>query len=354
MDSRKSNASAANAMSKKAQPNAAVKPEQPCPVRAGAKDKQVDDIIAAMTPRAGIADDLKTDAEDVLSFIREVAREALAHKSTTEDAEKIESAKEVTTAKRTPGAQTKTKTVHEYEVDKGIGMAPVLKVGLGMRKRKNKSEEIFRFKGTETEVLREQQPQGGRRNKKVFPLVDGKRYQEIQYYTDIAKNLQDAGGQRETAAAVQSFIKNGQIPEGTKVSPETVSYLATLMIAQEGERNVASLVTGPMVLDLIQTGEVSWEEGLDLLPMSPQGAQQEADALNNFLEKKGKLTAGAKRMMDREIAVIKAWVETLDLKFDSEATMESKIAKLKAEIRKRICDKFNITTSTPAAAKTPK
>ena len=102
-----------------------------------------------------------------------------------------------------------------------------------------------------------------------------------------------------------------------------------------------------MALDLLKEGTpVEDVLGRDktggLHPMSPEGAVAEARKADAHLDHERKRTEGehvpvaAERHMEREVQLLNAWVETLDLVFGDAASMREKIEEIKQRIRTRI------------------
>jgi hypothetical protein len=120
-----------------------------------------------------------------------------------------------------------------------------------------------------------------------------------------------------------------------------------------------------MSLDLMEAGHspesiLGSDAGGGLHPLSPVGVGKDAQPLERRMESverarkgegpaPGEPRARAERQMHREIALIEAWLKTLDLKFDDNATKEEKIRRIKEEIRTRMLQAAGVLP-TPGAA----
>src|SRR6185436_19853563 len=186
---------------------------------------------------------------------------------------------------------------------------------------------------------------GAIRNKWVGKMFGGKLSQEAGTYTQLAADLEAQGDRGEVAAAVHAFMLPGRkAPPGFDAA--TIAQVGTLLGVQESHRSKASLVTSPMVLQLIQRG-MPWQDAFKLFPMAPLGAAASADVLERHLErwKKGQSTGktpfmfpGGRvdQMMQAEVKLIQAWIVAMDLKFADKSDEEAKKKHLKDEIRSRI------------------
>jgi hypothetical protein len=139
-------------------------------------------------------------------------------------------------------------------------------------------------------------------------------------------------------------------------------------VLAEGKRHPSTMVTHAMALDLVQSGQVEWDQAIKLMPMSKQGKRvrdpktkkwvtldespvAEADRLKAHLFGKRGLKSPkslkmADDLADREVELIKLWVSKLDLDLDSESTAEQHKQKLFDAIEARMTEIYRKAAQT--------
>lgn len=163
-------------------------------------------------------------------------------------------------------------------------------------------------------------------------------------YREIAERYKGRGG--DLARAIEMFRISGKVIEGFTTN-ELTAMVVLLEGVEPGARSSAAGVQTAMTLDLLKNGtpieDVLWrDEKGGLHPMSPVGAVAEAKKADAFLDPERPRTDGehvpvaAERHMERELQLLNAWVETLDLVFSDATSERAKIDEIKARIRTRI------------------
>ena len=246
--------------------------------------------------------------------------------------------------------------IHEYQakqilarynvrIPRGTNLPAVLAHAQDMQHRGWGKKEILSFlhataaeaaKDAETAARRRsaievarQQKAGGLRNKVVSALEEGREVRTDLKYVDIAKS-EGAKGQAKVTGQQLADFAAGHRPTGANAS--TVAYLGTLIVVQEGHRNIGSVVTSGMAIQTLQKGR-DLGEAMRALPMSMDKAQKASDAVDEYLKRPPeqreahRLSPEARTLIEREIAAIKAWVTLLDVHVskDSEKTVEQQL-----------------------------
>jgi len=161
----------------------------------------------------------------------------------------------------------------------------------------------------------------------------------------LGAGLPEAQKGKLTAQALDQFARTGRAPEG--FSAKQLHALRVTLFAAEGSRSPAAGVWGHMSLDLMRAGMspavlLGTEGVAGLHPLSPVGVSGDRLALEERMErvKRGEAVgdpnAAEDRQMNREIAMIDAWLHTLrDLKLD-ESSNATRVQQIKREIERRI------------------
>jgi hypothetical protein len=102
-------------------------------------------------------------------------------------------------------------------------------------------------------------------------------------YKDIAAKKQSYFFTDEQLAGWMRNVLNGTASNAEPALLPWIANLTNLIIAVEGTRNPAALVTHHMMLDLIENKRLSWQQALELrqMPMAPVGATAEARSVHN-------------------------------------------------------------------------
>ncbi len=156
-------------------------------------------------------------------------------------------------------------------------------------------------------------------------------------YTDFARRLDAIGDPQEVAAAVMATVQRGRVPREFAAHRQTIAEFTHLMFGREAIRGQAALVTSPMLIDLVRSGERSWQQALVRdNPMAFRGAPAAARGVGRNLsmpEADPSITSGSRirqfRMRRREIAVAVRWLDQQmrisPMVFTSEAALQQYI-----------------------------
>lgn len=151
------------------------------------------------------------------------------------------------------------------------------------------------------------------------------------------------GRRKQQVIARQALdMLGGRMPSGS--NRRFTAELTALMIQQESLRNVGTLTTGAMLLDMAARGHISMEDAARLHPMAPTGSMARARELRGNLFNNADRTSGADELRLREGAVVEAWVQSLgsEIVMDSFASAEDKKRRIREEIRRRIHEIYGI------------
>ncbi len=170
--------------------------------------------------------------------------------------------------------------------------------------------------------------------------VEEPKNKRMDSYAAIAQELKNTGlSPAVIARAIQTFIRSGTVPLRLERYRWLISQAAVLMVGIEGMRNPATIVTTPMLLELMATRrdparakqgaaegegeaekEVPIEEHLtERHPMAPRGSESTADRVNKelgfeeFQVNPERKTAGAnkptQRAKEMEVKLAVEWVK---------------------------------------------
>ncbi|MFG2520041.1 DUF4157 domain-containing protein [Streptomyces sp. NPDC048527] len=172
---------------------------------------------------------------------------------------------------------------------------------------------------------------------------------------------------------LRQFLKNTTHATGSGVDDDFVRGVGTWVVLAEGSRNPAAMVTQAMAVDLATQGKMDWGNAVDMMPMSKAskrerlldaegnpvlskngkprwvqtqaGAVQESDNLKSQLFGKRGLKSQASidradSIADREVAIIKAWINELDVAVDDPASKQEVLQKIKKVIREKMEDLY--------------
>lgn len=144
-----------------------------------------------------------------------------------------------------------------------------------------------------------------------------------------------------TAQALRTFARTGQAPAGFTTSQ--LAMVRTVLFGAEGTRALASPAFGEMSLDLLDAGRAPEELlGRDptggLHPLSRRGAGSDSRALDDRISqrRRGDPTAAEQRQIDIEVAMMRTWLTTQNLKFDDEASQEAREREIKRTVERRL------------------
>lgn len=190
------------------------------------------------------------------------------------------------------------------------------------------------------------------------PFHEGREHQLIleagssgltpRRYVEIAAGMNATGPQM--ARALLLFQRTGQVPEGFDASQ--IGALHSLMFTQEALRSPAALAQAQMSTELLAMGESPGRVfGTDparggLFPMSAEGAQARARSVDEALARPDEAGRRGRRererQMRREVALIRAWVRSLDIEFKPGASQREEIEEIKSQIRSRLRRAFGL------------
>jgi hypothetical protein len=319
-------------------------------------------IVARLNPDADVGNGFVVDRDGLLQFLRDLGREIVDKAKA--DAQRIVEGKREGSPIRDPEnpENTRRREIAEFSVPPGVGLPAVLARAMEMKHRGWGSKEILayllkrsepgedpsgetgtgsvlgRTSSQAAEVAR-QQKAGRIRNKIVTMLEQGKEIRTDLAYADLGKSIGNKGpaSGRQLGSDLADFAAGGR-PAGPNRG--LVAFLGTLMVVQEGHRNVGSVVSSAMVIDLLKDGR-DVESTLTSLPMAMDKAQKGADDLERYLartpEQKQRFgpTAKAKELVEREIDLIKVWITTLDIHADQDSKVSIE-EQLRRHIRTRM------------------
>ncbi|MBD0675491.1 hypothetical protein BU198_33550, partial [Streptomyces sp. CBMA156] len=169
----------------------------------------------------------------------------------------------------------------------------------------------------------------------------GLSYKEIANLFDSWQGRHGALKQQVIAQQAVGML-GGRMPDGP--NRRFTAELTSLMIQQEGLRNVGTMATGAMLLDMAARGHVTLADAARLHPMAPKDSQAGARELRASIFQGADRTPLAERLRDREVDVVEAWVRSLgkEIVVDSYATGQEKRKQLMQQIRDRIHRMYNI------------
>lgn len=207
---------------------------------------------------------------------------------------------------------------------------------------------LRRFKARNERQRRNPTTDAGKRNRLVDVTDPATGQASGVSYGEFKAILKKTGGSRQLAEDARNMLA-GTAPQGAQ--PGLAAEVNTWIVHQEGHRNIGALATHAMALDLAANGHMTLEEAVDLAPMSPKGAPGEARNLVKYLNNSRmnslrpglKYVQNANQLATREMAMIRAWVDSLsDLDISEDANPEEKERELILEIRKRIHDMYAV------------
>jgi hypothetical protein len=137
-------------------------------------------------------------------------------------------------------------------------------------------------------------------------------------------------------------MKTRELPPG--VDPTQVATIVSIMGGQEALRSGSALPNAVMALQVAE--KQGFPAALGALPMAPDDAVRQTRALDRRLKLRKDPESGpplskdeerdAQAALDREIGLLKLWIDSLGLKFDSPQAQITTLNELKRQIRKRI------------------
>ena len=251
-------------------------------------------VIAKVNPEGVVEDGYQPEGDTLLVLIRQVAKRILDRKDVKAAEKKIGE-----TRTETPSDSGKTIT-HNHNIQPREGW-PALGKYLrkdvaqeeGSRHRPLWSMDNFTVgqsqssKGTQDIVVPQQKAWRDFITKK---RVGGKMQKLGHYDPDIRTEFQKlrAGGHGddEIAIAMRALITRGSIRGFRHDDAQSLGAMTELMFGLEVARNSATIVTAPMLSELVAAGEMTWDEALEAFPMSPEQAVKKADSVHKDLADK--------------------------------------------------------------------
>lgn len=289
-------------------------------------------IVAKVNPEATLLDILRLHRDELLMYVREVAQEVLMKHRPQADAA-LATHRETTT---NAGATVQT---YDFEhTDEPPAIAGALSRMPPLRRGKAADINVGEGKARLT---------GGRGGKQTSQIVgefqDGKLQRGGGKYSDLSARYAGRGAQ--LADAVDVYRASGKASNG--FTKDELAFIIVLLEGLEPTRSPAAGVHTAKALDLLKSGTpiedvLGRDERGGLHPMSPRGAVPEAKKADEHLDPTRNRQPGehvpvaAARHMEREIQMIHAWINTLDLVFAETSTERQKIDEIKRQIRTRI------------------
>lgn len=209
-----------------------------------------------------------------------------------------------------------------------------------------------------TPLMAREYQQQGHSNAMVYGELDGKRM-DIGTYAKIHTTIKDLGmTDAEFARHMTSLIKTGKVSAELASNPRHAAFagaLKKLMVGREATRNPMALLTGPMALELVASGSLTWKElftgqqrggGADPMSMkgAPRAARKTYDQLGlafpvldpEKLEKRRGTAAEAEELQEREKDMLLRWLNEKagqqNLVFKDKQTAEIAVTRLLIEL----------------------
>ncbi|MGC4067407.1 MAG: hypothetical protein QM784_22730 [Polyangiaceae bacterium] len=309
------------------------------------------DIIAKVNPTASVGHGIKMDCDELLTYLRDLADELIT---------KRDDVKSQAAAMLATHGTTKTSTdriIPQVTVPSGTSIPAQVLAGEQLpplRRGQNREVAFKDAAGSTIGATRQVQSRHeGRQHQLIKEATENGL--TAKTYVEIAR---DAGTNGPRLAQALISFQNGVVPEGH--SATQLAALHQLMFGQETMRSRAAMVQAQMSLELLGSGKSpeqifgkNAEKG-GLFPMSGEGAQSRALAADQSLgraEVAGRPSPtnvskrALERQLRREVALVRAWIKTLDIEFKAGASQREKIETLKQEIRRRLLASFNLPDS---------
>jgi hypothetical protein len=298
-------------------------------------------IIAKVNPSDTIINGVTMDRDNLLKYMRDLAKELFKRKDVKADARKIQDSEG---SRKTADANIKTATIPQ-----GASIpARVLAGKEGLSPLGKGKHRELRYEKSDAKVRQAQSRfHAGSEHQEIKAVNLGGSLEKTKKYVDLGSDTAAMGA--DLAQAMRQFGRRGTVPEGMELSQ--VAALHNLMFVQESIRSPAAMFQAQMSLDLLAKGKRTPQDifGRDhkeggLFPMSAKGAQGRARAVDAQLEGKEAKASDEdiELQKEREIKLIKAWVESLDLVFDSKSTQKQKEDKIKQQIKTRMYNALGI------------
>ncbi len=318
-------------------------------------------IIAKVNPMAEVGHGVEIDEIELLRFIEHVAQEILDSERAKADAKRITKNSDEQSDRTQSGDLIET-----HQVPAGVGTAGLARATLEMDRLK-KSEGRAAVRHLHLMDENDEQQATVRQQKRYHPGLEHQlishfddendKFVNPERYRDIGERFkqQNRSG-ASLVAAMNAFNRRRQV--NGEFSAGELASLHTLLYSQETIRNKRSLIHTRMAMELLRTekaapadifGDAS-KEGLH--PMTPVGAQGRTRMLDQFVssgtdvpvEDANRKSAAkerfARQQMNREVALIKQWIQSLDLVFSEGADMNTRKEELKQQIRARLLRSF--------------
>jgi hypothetical protein len=303
------------------------------------------DIVAKVNPSASVGHGIKMDRDELLQFLRDLADELI---------EKRDDVKSQSNAMLATQGTTTTSSgavIPKVTVPAGTSIPAQVRAGEHLPELGRGQHREVAFEGTDGANIgttrQVQSGHEGRQHQLIKELTESGL--SAKAYKDIAKDAGVSGPL--LAQAVIALQKGHPVPEG--FSPSQVATLHHLMFSQEALRSRPAMLQAQMSLELLAKGtspervfgKTSSQGGL--FPMSGEGAQSRARAVDEAVRSPQNVTrrgeTDRKRQMRREVALVRAWVNSLDIDFKPGSSQREKVEQLKGEIRNRLLISFGLT-----------
>jgi hypothetical protein len=377
--------SESSALSKKAAPSApSVAEEEPsAPGQAGGQPVSPGTLVSEPAPVQQVGEQAPSSAQavkvgeeqyeigglhisgdEIQKMIRRIAIRIYDEQAVKSGAEEIAGSKRYTQVlrPRSPNGKAQdisTTRIPSGKIDYGTGrLAQIRYLRERVKPAFREREEVTTQYGPYSSIVESEQ-RGG-----TAPYVKGPGK-----YIDLAEKLRATGKSPAIIArGIKTYIRYGTVPLSLEGHSGLISQTAELMVGVEGMRNPASIVTTPMLFDLMTTRldpareragrEPTFKEQLERHPMSMGKAESVSDRVNKELgfeelqvmpgRKRSASGPKAEIFKKKEIQLVMDWVK---MKVDSSGieSFESK-EKLEEFIETQIRAFYNLRDQTPETA----
>jgi hypothetical protein len=309
-------------------------------------------IIAKVNPEDVIIGGVTFGREELLIYIREIARQVVTDIRSERAADDISATKSEFLGSR--GAKN---TTVRHDVGERVTLTGMARVTKDLELRPRNTTDRFRF--GEMELIRQQQqhnpnrPSKAAKSNKLVSIAGESG--SGRSYLEVARDL-DRQGSVRSAEALRRFGQRVEEPV-----PGTDPRLTTELwgiLHQETERSEVAWTQAAFLSAMVQNG-YSFEEALKLSPMFPEDSPRRARLVDKYLarhaglnhkeldqikqwgpewkdattpEKRGQKVRGPgrqqKEQMEREIRQIQLMIDAKQLKFEDKENAKSKIREI--------------------------
>ncbi|MGM1062651.1 eCIS core domain-containing protein [Saccharothrix sp. Mg75] len=313
-------------------------------------------IRARLNPTEVFSNGATVDRDRLLLFLRRVGREVVYSRTSATGA-----ATGITRTTELRGVDPKPRTV--LKVEEGVGFGAIQRYSRGMPAeytfvhedidlKRSRGDPITvtryqgffkalmsRFQRIRNKVVRVNFPAASKTSKSGSAAIptSGTNTKHKESYLKIISNLRELGVGRTITSQIAELLKGGR-SHGPDM--QLAAELADIFSDVEGMRSISATTTSALMIETAMRGDLSQE--LPKFQMTPVGAQAAATELDDYLNhgrlsgmQESQLSNPAKEMMKAEMAIVEAWIKTLDIKVDR-SSKKSTEDQLYDQIRKRV------------------